>query len=87
VARTTRFPVQRAIKTVGRRSSSCQTTRRPHPLQTPIDVATLAPNAEITVFPWREPPELKARTIQRVRRFLKAHVSNSALRRYPPAAK
>jgi len=33
-----------------------------------------APNAEITVFPWREPPELKARTINRVRTFLKSHV-------------
>ena len=39
-----------------------------HPLQTSIDVASLAPNAEITVFPWREPAELKPRTIDRVRR-------------------
>ena len=45
-----------------------------HPLGTSIDVASLAPNAEITVFPWREPPELKARTIKRVRTFLKSHV-------------
>jgi pimeloyl-ACP methyl ester carboxylesterase len=45
-----------------------------HPLQTSVDVACLAPNAEITVFPWREPPELKARTVDRVRRFLKSHV-------------
>ena len=30
-----------------------------HPLQTSIDVASLAPNAEITVFPWREPAELQ----------------------------
>ena len=44
-----------------------------HPLQTSIDVASLAPNSEITVFPWREPPELKERTINRVRSFLKAH--------------
>lgn len=44
-----------------------------HPLQTSIDVASLAPNAEITVFPWRDPPELKARTINRVRTFLKSH--------------
>jgi pimeloyl-ACP methyl ester carboxylesterase len=44
-----------------------------HPLQTSIDVASLAPNAEITVFPWREPPELKARTINRVRNFLRGH--------------
>jgi hypothetical protein len=45
-----------------------------HPLQTSIDVASLAPNSEITVFPWREPPELKARTISRVRSFLKSHL-------------
>jgi hypothetical protein len=35
-----------------------------HPLQTPIDVASLAPNAEITVFPWKEPGDLKRRTIR-----------------------
>jgi len=45
-----------------------------HPLQTSIDVASLAPNAEITVFPWKEPADLKVRTINRVRSFLKAHV-------------
>ena len=45
-----------------------------HPLQTSIDVASLAPNAEITVFPWREPEELRQRTITRVRNFLKSHV-------------
>lgn len=45
-----------------------------HPLRTSIDVASLAPRAEITVFPWREPPELKARTIDRVRTFLKSHL-------------
>jgi len=49
-----------------------------HPLQTSIDVASLAPNAEITVFPWREPPELKERTISRVRNFLSAHVPMAA---------
>src|ERR1700730_19466704 len=34
-----------------------------HPLQTSIDVAALAPNAEITVYPWKEPEELRQRTI------------------------
>src|SRR5215471_4855120 len=41
-----------------------------HPLQTSIDVVSLAPNTEITVFPWKKPEELKQRTIDRVRRFL-----------------
>src|SRR6478752_5150688 len=44
-----------------------------HPLVASIDVASLCPNAEITVFPWKEPPELKARTINRARTFLKQH--------------
>jgi len=44
-----------------------------HPLQVSIDIASLAPNAEITVFPWKGPPELKARTINRARTFLKRH--------------
>ncbi len=46
-----------------------------HPLQVSIDIASLTPNAEITVFPWKEPPELKARTINRARTVLKRHQS------------
>jgi pimeloyl-ACP methyl ester carboxylesterase len=45
-----------------------------HPLQVALDVGALAPRAQSTVFPWREPPELKARTIEQVRAFLSAHV-------------
>ncbi len=45
-----------------------------HPLQVSIDIASLAPNAEITVFPWKDPADLKARTINRARNFLKRHV-------------
>jgi pimeloyl-ACP methyl ester carboxylesterase len=45
-----------------------------HAYQAAVDVASLAPNAEVTVYPWKEPPELKARTINRVRTFLKAHL-------------
>jgi hypothetical protein len=44
-----------------------------HPLQTSVDVAALAPKAVSTVFPWREPPELKAKTIEQVREFLRAN--------------
>ena len=45
-----------------------------HPLQSSLDVAALAPRSQSTVFPWRETPELKAKTIEQVRAFLKAHV-------------
>jgi pimeloyl-ACP methyl ester carboxylesterase len=51
-----------------------------HAHQAAIDVASLAPNAEITVYPWKDPPELKARTINRVRTFLKAHRPVTAAR-------
>jgi pimeloyl-ACP methyl ester carboxylesterase len=44
-----------------------------HPLVASVEVASLCPNAQTTVFPWREPPDLKARTINRVRTFLRAH--------------
>jgi pimeloyl-ACP methyl ester carboxylesterase len=44
-----------------------------HPLQTSIDVASLAPNSDTTVFPWRQPEELRQRIIGKVRGFLKAH--------------
>jgi hypothetical protein len=44
-----------------------------HPLQVSIEIASLCPNAEITVFPWKDPPELKARTINRARIFLKRY--------------
>src|SRR5436190_13902967 len=51
-----------------------------HAYQTAVDVASLAPNAEVTVYPWKDPPELKARTINRVRTFLKAHQPVTAAR-------
>jgi pimeloyl-ACP methyl ester carboxylesterase len=61
-------------------AKSCQTSMLvlpddvdAHPLVTSIDVASLCPNAEITVFPWKEPGELKARTINRARTFLKRY--------------
>ena len=51
-----------------------------HPYQTAVDVASLAPKAEVTVFPWKEPPDLKQRTIERVRTFLKSHQPQTAAR-------
>jgi pimeloyl-ACP methyl ester carboxylesterase len=51
-----------------------------HAYQSAIDIASLAPNADVTVYPWNNPPELKARTINRVRGFLKAHLPMTAAR-------
>jgi pimeloyl-ACP methyl ester carboxylesterase len=51
-----------------------------HAYQTAVDVASLAPKAEITVYPWKDPPELKGRTINRVRTFLKGHLPAATAR-------
>ena len=51
-----------------------------HAYQTSVDIASLAPNADVSVYPWKDPPELKARTINRVRAFLKAHQPVTAAR-------
>jgi len=51
-----------------------------HVYQTAVDIASLAPNAEVTVYPWKDPPELKTRTINRVRAFLRAHLPVTAAR-------
>jgi pimeloyl-ACP methyl ester carboxylesterase len=66
---------------------NCQTPMLVLPDDTPahayrasVDVASLAPNAEVIVYPWKDPPELKARTINRVRNFLKAHLPVTAAR-------
>jgi len=51
-----------------------------HAYQTAVDVASLAPNADVSVYPWKDPPELKARTINRVRNYLKARQPSTAAR-------
>ena len=44
-----------------------------HPHQTSVDIAALAPKAQSTVFPWREPKDLLEKTIDQVRAFLRSH--------------
>jgi pimeloyl-ACP methyl ester carboxylesterase len=44
-----------------------------HPYQVCEDILALAPNAEATLYPWKETPELKAKAVDHVRTFLKAH--------------
>jgi pimeloyl-ACP methyl ester carboxylesterase len=51
-----------------------------HPYQVSMDIAALAPKAEVTVYPWREPKELLAKTINQVREFLQAHQPATAAR-------
>src|SRR6266446_2977682 len=44
-----------------------------HPYQVCEDVLALAPNAEATIYPWKDTPELKAKAVDHVRAFLKAN--------------
>jgi hypothetical protein len=44
-----------------------------HPYQTCVDVLELAPNAEVSIYPWKESPDTKATVVEHVRSFLKAH--------------
>ena len=41
-----------------------------HPYQTSMDIVELAPNAEVTAYPWTEPQDLLLKTINQVRNFL-----------------
>jgi pimeloyl-ACP methyl ester carboxylesterase len=59
---------------------TCQTPMLVMPDNTPshsyeaaIEVIELAPNAESTVYPWKEDPDILAKTINQVRDYLKAH--------------
>jgi pimeloyl-ACP methyl ester carboxylesterase len=49
-----------------------------HPYQVCVDVLELAPNAEVTIYPWKDTPELKAQAIEQARAFLKAHLPVTA---------
>jgi pimeloyl-ACP methyl ester carboxylesterase len=44
-----------------------------HPYQVCQDILALAPNAEATIYPWKDTPELKEKAVAHVRTFLKAH--------------
>ena len=39
-----------------------------------IEVASLAPNAEVTIYPWKDTPEHIDEAIDQARTFFKAHV-------------
>ena len=38
-----------------------------------MELVELAPKAEVTVYPWKEQPDVLAETINQVREFLRAH--------------
>jgi hypothetical protein len=59
---------------------NCQTPVLIMPDDTPahvyaiaMEAAMLAPNAEVSMFPWKEPPERIPVAVRQVRSFLRAH--------------
>jgi pimeloyl-ACP methyl ester carboxylesterase len=44
-----------------------------HPYAVAMEVASLAPNAEVSIYPWKEPKELIPQAVRHVRDFLRAH--------------
>jgi pimeloyl-ACP methyl ester carboxylesterase len=44
-----------------------------HPYAVSMEIAELAPNAEVSMYPWKQPKELIPAAVELVRTFLKAH--------------
>ena len=44
-----------------------------HPYKVAMEVASLAPHAEVTIYPWKDSPERIDEVVEHARRFLKRH--------------
>jgi pimeloyl-ACP methyl ester carboxylesterase len=49
-----------------------------HPYAVAMEVAMLAPKAEVSIYPWKEPKERIPLTVRQIRSFLRAHRPASA---------
>jgi pimeloyl-ACP methyl ester carboxylesterase len=49
-----------------------------HPYKVAMEAALLAPNSEVSIYPWKEPPERIPLAIRHMRSFLKAHQPGTA---------
>ena len=49
-----------------------------HPYERAMEVANLAPNSEVTIYPWKDTQEHIDETVGHVRRFLSSHVPAAA---------
>ena len=45
----------------------------PHPYEVAMEVASLAPHAEVTLYPWKDSAEHINQAVEHARRFLKSH--------------
>jgi pimeloyl-ACP methyl ester carboxylesterase len=50
----------------------------PHPYAVAMETAMLAPNAEVSIFPWKEPKERIPLAVRQIHSFLRAHRPASA---------
>src|SRR5678809_33704 len=48
-----------------------------HPYAVAMEAAMLAPNAEVSIFPWKEPKERIPLAVRQIHSFLKAHKPSS----------
>ncbi len=51
-----------------------------HPYKVAMEVASLAPKAEVTIYPWKDSPAHIDEVVEHARRFLKAHEPKTATR-------
>jgi pimeloyl-ACP methyl ester carboxylesterase len=49
-----------------------------HPYKVAMESAMLAPNAEVSMFPWKEPKERIPLAVRQIRSFLRAHRATNA---------
>lgn len=49
----------------------------PHPYAVAMETVKLAPKSEVSLFPWKEPPEMIRVVVRQVRTFLRAHLPAS----------
>jgi hypothetical protein len=49
-----------------------------HPYAVAMEAAMLAPNAEVSMFPWKEPKERIPLAVRQIRSFLRAHRPTAA---------
>jgi pimeloyl-ACP methyl ester carboxylesterase len=49
-----------------------------HPYAIAMEVASLSPNSEVSIYPWKEPKELVPQALTHIRTFLRAHTPATA---------
>jgi pimeloyl-ACP methyl ester carboxylesterase len=51
-----------------------------HPYAVAMETARLAPNAQVSLYPWKEPPDLIPLAVRHIRMFLQAHQAQTRTR-------